>query len=989
LDFKSPQASTIYKHNNTSNRSNRSISVSSQQSSLKNKKFPAPSHQVIASDGLGERKRIHHQKTLSNIAGAKPTIIDTYYDLLKSLHLQISVKPVTIAFKITDNPLDLVVAVLPQIDFKSTGTKCDLEEELITSKLVELPCSSLRACEKTSNKLPWIVDFKGFQIYHYQLEANERDDFAISLFKNEKKYFFVGNSDLNSVFSIKPKYHNHDNLLSSLTAVLAIEIGKKTELYLGKSYLSLIIDIFTVLENTVINFKQKIDYAEFNVKQNQQPNDSINKNNKFENPITTDWDESKSYSQISILKEYDLSSLDDEENQDFDMEESGGTDYIEKHEFCYLSGDEVSSSSSSMAPPFNTLEMQELKRKQLKKTNIKRNQASRNVSPTIYIMREKNEEQVQLNFTILFSLSNLSLNLINESSKILTNFSMHKMNIQLELNKTLQKCLFNLKKFEIKNELKDKMLNNVIFTSDADVMNKKLFRHKIESKNMASTPDAKPFIPNKSEQIFLEITFTRTLLSHLNKKLKDMSSGESGEKFKRAKLKNKNFKKNISENKWISEVNLALANFDFMLHVEKFDTLIEFYIDLINLLSQKAGKSTNQAQASPNNANTERLSHYLIPLIKAKEIPLLNIDISNVRIIFPFNDKLSKSEDIIIAQMVSLNLTSQFENPLVRNFLNNSVSLVLYNKAKSSGNLYKPGFEFEDRQYSLDIKDLALFRTKFVYLTNQSKLDKYSSPILENFDLKAILGLPILLNRRLINGYTLEISIPTTNLSLYFGNFEVNLVYNILKQNLDTLNYKLKSLNTSNETKFNASSNETTSDLKILPMDILLTAENINVYFYTLEVSHKKVIPLMWLQFIQPHTCLIMHENQQKFEVSIFDFILKRSTTTTQLSSRSNVNFEENEYALPQNSDFVVPLIETKPGEPNSKTGVLNGAFSMKFNNFAHLFCRENNDKNLINGDQIEDLICVCNECLRCFEFKSNQNSHNKSSSEGKSIFKP
>jgi hypothetical protein len=119
--------------------------------------------------------------------------------LLKSLHLQISVKPVTIAFKITENPLDLVVAVLPQIDFKSTGTKCDLEEELITSKLVELPCSSLRACEKTSNKLPWIVDFKGFQIYHYQLEAIERDDFTISLFKNEKKYFFVGNSDSSSI----------------------------------------------------------------------------------------------------------------------------------------------------------------------------------------------------------------------------------------------------------------------------------------------------------------------------------------------------------------------------------------------------------------------------------------------------------------------------------------------------------------------------------------------------------------------------------------------------------------------------------------------------------------------------------------------------------------------------------------------------------------------------------------------------------------------
>lgn len=169
LDYKSQQSSVIYKQN-VSIKSNRSISVSSQQSSLLRNKnlFPAPTGLVNTGETAAKTvKRIHHQKTISNIADAKPTIIDTYYDLLKSFHLQINIKPATLTFKSlkrSELNNELIVITLPQIDFKSAGTKCDLEEELISSRLVEFPCSSLRACEKTSNKLPWLIDLKGFQV---------------------------------------------------------------------------------------------------------------------------------------------------------------------------------------------------------------------------------------------------------------------------------------------------------------------------------------------------------------------------------------------------------------------------------------------------------------------------------------------------------------------------------------------------------------------------------------------------------------------------------------------------------------------------------------------------------------------------------------------------------------------------------------------------------------------------------------------------------
>ena len=123
---------------------------------------------------------------------------------------------------------------------------------------------------------------------------------------------------------------------------------------------------------------------------------------------------------------------------------------------------------------------------------------------------------------------------------------------------------------------------------------------------------------------------------------------------------------------------------------------------------------------------------------------------------------------------------------------------------------------------------------------------------------------------------------------------------------------------------------------------------------------------LLWAHFIQPHICLVLHERIQKFEVSIYDFDMKRSQERLPLETQ-----------LPEKSNFLTPIIETKPGDPNPKTGILSGFFSLKVQNFARLFChsdsallssiREQADPDSSEKKQLppESIICACSSCLR------------------------
>lgn len=156
-----------------------------------------------------------------------------------------------------------------------------------------------------------------------------------------------------------------------------------------------------------------------------------------------------------------------------------------------------------------------------------------------------------------------------------------------------------------------------------------------------------------------------------------------------------------------------------------------------------------------------------------------------------------------------------------------------------------------------------------------------------------------------------------------------------------------------------------------MPFDVLLTAENINICFYSIVKSQIEL--LFWAHFIQPHICLIVHERLQKFDLSIFDFELKRST--------DKINYVNGN--VPEKSHFLTPIIETKPGEQNTRTGILSSFFSLKMQNFASLFCRsdkttlcsimENDSEGTALPSIPRRVVCVCNECLRCYEFNANK----------------
>ncbi|XP_061177950.1 intermembrane lipid transfer protein VPS13B-like [Saccostrea echinata] len=80
------------------------------------------------------------------------------------------------------------------------------------------------------------------------------------------------------------------------------------------------------------------------------------------------------------------------------------------------------------------------------------------------------------------------------------------------------------------------------------------------------------------------------------------------------------------------------------------------------------------------------------------------------------------------------------------------------------------------------------------------------------------------------------------------------------------------------------------------------------------DSCHDPVIPFLHLYLWQPHTVLSCHHDTQKFEISCYDISLKgphKNITPTDLSKQ-----------LPNWSTYGVSWIETRPGEPNPKTGI-------------------------------------------------------------------
>lgn len=155
---------------------------------------------------------------------------------------------------------------------------------------------------------------------------------------------FLTGFDINSVLTLKPKYHQYDNLLSCLSIVFNVEIARKIEINFRQSELDLIIGWVSLLGKTAQGFKQRIDYDEFEAKINY----NLEGSDLNSSETCLDWEDNQSYSTISILKEYELADSTRESEYAASSKECTDDNYLESdnRQFSF-SSDEVSSTSSS------------------------------------------------------------------------------------------------------------------------------------------------------------------------------------------------------------------------------------------------------------------------------------------------------------------------------------------------------------------------------------------------------------------------------------------------------------------------------------------------------------------------------------------------------------------------------------------------------------------------------------------------------------------
>ncbi len=444
----------------------------------------------------------------------------------------------------------------------------------------------------------------------------------------------------------------------------------------------------------------------------------------------------------SISKEYDLPNQSEPDS----CQEPASDYHVESdRQFSFSSDDFVSDSSQtatkklSKTPQFLTIP------KQNKKTSNVRHH-----SP-ITVTREKHDQQAKLNFSLNLNLANFNLNILNQSRvPANTTLLLHKLTTKIEINSIFQKIEFKLKKLLFFNDSVTDLspvnaLKRLIINTDPDLL--KHFNNNSKSQQSPSASN------------FLDLTFTRALVSNLNKKLYQASSP-----LKPINSRAHSFRTN---QKWILEVNCTLNDLDLLIHLERL-VLLNQIIDLADLTSSKFN-----CAVGPSPSKTRPSKQNLIPLIKASDAPLINFEINRIRLIVP-----SLSGDFLNANLPSLNISSQMTSPLIRNFhAQSSVSASVYHQAKSSGHLYMPGFAFEDRQYSLDL-------SQFTVTMRRRKTRAFQS-VLAGVDLKAVIGLPIIAGKKLIHGYVCEIGVVNQETCVYLSNESINLVCELIKENAE------------------------------------------------------------------------------------------------------------------------------------------------------------------------------------------------------------
>lgn len=225
------------------------------------------------------------------------------------------------------------------------------------------------------------------------------------------------------------------------------------------------------------------------------------------------------------------------------------------------------------------------------------------LAPVIYIMREKNDDQVKLNFTLSVSLAGVSLRLIDAQSNSNT-VVLTRLQSQTDLNNIYEKHSLRLKRFEIvSNGTSGGGGETVIVSSDHGLADATLGLH--SSTSAVSKPT------------FLDVTFTRALISNFNKRVggggHDVAAKRDRffERLEARILKRHRHHPHQTEQKCISELNVNVHNLDVVFRPEKLSPIIEQCLSIVGLFA-----STEPAP--------------LIPFIRACDMPLLNIEIDRL-----------------------------------------------------------------------------------------------------------------------------------------------------------------------------------------------------------------------------------------------------------------------------------------------------------------------------------------------------------------------
>ena len=445
-----------------------------------------------------------------------------------------------------------------------------------------------------------------------------------------------------------------------------------------------------------------------------------------------------------------------------------------------------------------------------------------------------------------------------------------------------------------------------------------------------------------------------------------------------------NFKNRFSQealkvNKnWINEVNFLLKKIDLIYQPSILNLITSVFAFSIQAFEETFFKAANQhANLSDKNDN-----NFVIPVLLAPEIPLINLEIGKIRIILPIKrSNCEKESQIFILQCLKTNITSNVQNPLNRNI--HELDAV-YEEAKSSGFLYKPGFCFEDRQYSICLNGISVFMSKLSDLLKKDtssnlqlqgegfmnpaamwnslkKIDSigeisYSNssrnitPIVDIFDFNGMLGLPICFSssnesrkRNFLAGYLLEVNISNF-LNLFVSTTLLNVIREFVEENSSIIN-EMEDL----ETK---KSNDYTRVLQtnvpiLVPLELLITTEKININIYdSVELLQSVIQPLFVIQFYQPFLTTIIKDSSIKFELCIFDFF-----------------FDHHVYATTEKNKYIFPIVETKQRILNSKTGMLTSFLSLKY-----FYSRANIDEEAkeVKSDKFS---LECEKCSNFYEF--------------------